>query len=110
MHKHGVKGYYLGSGTGPFPYSTVQDAVAAGYKNINIVNPPLRDDFVTPVDITGQAWSVMRFRAIDPGPVIMHCHIDAHLATGMAVVLLEGPEKLVPGYVPAYYINKNKPA
>ncbi|KAG9122926.1 hypothetical protein FRC07_000496 [Ceratobasidium sp. 392] len=99
MHKHGVKAHFLGSGTGPFPYSTVQEAVAAGYKGINI-----------PVDITGQAWSVMRFRTIDPGPVIMHCHIDAHLATGMAVVLLEGPEKLVPGYVPAYYINKNKPA
>ncbi|KAG9098066.1 hypothetical protein FRC06_006844 [Ceratobasidium sp. 370] len=109
MHKHGVKAYFLGSGTGAFPYASVQDAVAAGYKGINIVNPPLRDDFVTPVDLTGQAWSVMRFRSIDPGPVIMHCHIDAHLATGMVVVLLEGPEKLVPGYTPAYYINKNKP-
>ncbi|KAG9084166.1 hypothetical protein FS749_005431 [Ceratobasidium sp. UAMH 11750] len=110
MHKHGVKAYFLGSGTGAFPYKTVQDAVNAGYKGINMVNPPLRDDFVTPVDITGQAWSVMRFRAVDPGPVIMHCHIDAHLATGMVVVLLEGPEKLVPGYTPAYYVNKNKPS
>ncbi|KAG8738252.1 hypothetical protein FRC12_016826 [Ceratobasidium sp. 428] len=110
MHKHGVKGYFLGSGSGAFPYATIQDAVTAKYKGINMVNPPLRDDFVTPVDITGKAWAAMRFRAIDPGPVIMHCHIDAHLATGMAVVLLEGPEKLVPGYVPSYYINKNKPA
>jgi hypothetical protein len=25
-------------------------------------------------------------------------------------VLLEGPEKLVPGYVPSYYTAKNKPA
>jgi len=110
MHKHGVKAYHLGSGSGAFPYPTVQAAVAAGYQGINIVNPPLRDDFVTPVDLSGQAWSVIRFRTVDPGPVIMHCHIDAHLATGMAVVLLEGPEKLVPGYTPSYYVNQNKPA
>lgn len=82
-----------------------------------------------PVDISGKAWAAMRFRTTDPGPVIMHCHIDAHLATGMVVgthisplgfpskndelmvhlVLLEGPEKLVPGYVPSYYLNKSKP-
>ncbi|KAG8707063.1 hypothetical protein FRC08_000723 [Ceratobasidium sp. 394] len=110
MHKHGLKAWFLGSGTGAFPYSTIQAAVDAGYKGINLKNPPYRDDFVTPVDITGQAWAAMRFRATDPFPVIMHCHIDAHLATGMVVVLLEGPEKLVPGYVPAAYLNKNKPS
>ncbi|KAF8605705.1 laccase [Ceratobasidium sp. AG-I] len=109
MHKHGVKAWYLGSGSGVFPYATVNDAVNAGYKGINMKNPPLRDDFVTPVDVTGKAWAAMRFRTTDPGPVIMHCHIDAHLATGMVVVLLEGPEKLVSGYVPSYYLNKNKP-
>ncbi|QRV77388.1 Multicopper oxidase [Ceratobasidium sp. AG-Ba] len=110
MHKHGVKGWFLGSGTGNFPYATIQDAVNAGYKGINMNNPPFRDDFVTPVDLSGKAWAAMRFRSVDPGPWIMHCHIDAHLATGMAVVLLEGPEKLVPGYVPQYYVNKNKPS
>jgi hypothetical protein len=47
MHKHGVKAYYLGSGSGAFPYATVAEAVTAGYKGINIVDPPLRDDFVT---------------------------------------------------------------
>lgn len=47
MHKHGVKAWYLGSGSGAFPYATIADAVAAGYKGINIKNPPLRDDFVT---------------------------------------------------------------
>ncbi|KAG9083142.1 hypothetical protein FRC06_004683 [Ceratobasidium sp. 370] len=109
MHKHGIKAWLLGSGTGAFPYATVQAAVDAGFKGINVKNPPYRDDFVTPVDITGKAWTVMRFRAVDPGPIVMHCHIDAHLATGMVVVLLEGREKLVPGYVPTYYLNQNKP-
>ncbi|KAG8726945.1 hypothetical protein FRC10_006608, partial [Ceratobasidium sp. 414] len=109
MHKHGVKAWLLGSGTGPFPYPTVQDAVNDGFNGINLQNPPYRDDFVTPVALTGQAWTIMRFRSVDPGPSIMHCHIDAHLATGMVVVMLEGAEKLVPGYVPNYYINQNKP-
>ncbi|KAF8748161.1 multicopper oxidase family [Rhizoctonia solani] len=79
MHKHGVKAWLLGSGTGEFPYATIQDAVDAGYSGINIKNPPLRDDFPTPGDITGKAWMAVRFRAVDPGPVILHCHIDPTL-------------------------------
>jgi FtsP/CotA-like multicopper oxidase with cupredoxin domain len=47
MHKHGVKAWFLGSGDGKFPYASIKDAVDAGYKGINIVNPPYRDDFVT---------------------------------------------------------------
>ncbi|KAF8680927.1 multicopper oxidase family [Rhizoctonia solani] len=109
MHKHGVKAWLLGSGDGPFPYASIQDAVNAGYKGINMKNPPFRDDFVTPVAVTGQAWAAVRFRAVDPGPIILHCHIDAHLATGMVIVLLEGPEKLTGNYVPSYYLSKNKP-
>ncbi|CAE7229908.1 unnamed protein product [Rhizoctonia solani] len=108
MHKHGVKAWFLGSGDGKFPYASIKDAMDAGYKGINIKNPPYRDDFVTPVAVTGQAWSATRFRAVDPGPIILHCHIDAHLATGMVIVLLEGPEKLTSGYVPSYYLSKNK--
>ncbi|CAE6408440.1 unnamed protein product [Rhizoctonia solani] len=109
MHKHGVKAWFLGSGEGKFPYASIKDAVDAGYKGINMKNPPLRDDFVTPVAITGQAWAAVRFRAVDPGPIILHCHIDAHLATGMVIVLLEGAEKLTNDYVPIYYRAKNKP-
>ncbi|KAJ1308206.1 hypothetical protein OPQ81_003921 [Rhizoctonia solani] len=109
MHKHGVKAWFLGSGEGKFPYGSIQEAVNAGYKGINMKNPPYRDDFVTPVAVTGQAWSAVRFRAVDPGPVILHCHIDAHLATGMVIVLLEGAEKITSGYVPNYYLSKNKP-
>ncbi|KAF8674894.1 multicopper oxidase family [Rhizoctonia solani] len=108
MHKHGVKAWFLGSGDGPFPYASVKEAVDAGYKGINLKNPPLRDDFVTPVAMTGQAWAAVRFRAVDPGPIVLHCHIDAHLATGMVIALLEGPEKLTGDYVPSYYLTKNK--
>ncbi|KAF8755628.1 multicopper oxidase family [Rhizoctonia solani] len=89
MHKHSNKAWFLGSGTGDFPYETIYDAIQANYTNINIVNPPYRDDFVTPVDLTGKAWAAFRYRAEDVGPVILHCHIDPHLATGMAVVFME---------------------
>ncbi|QRV81936.1 Multicopper oxidase [Ceratobasidium sp. AG-Ba] len=88
----------------------LKGTVNAGYKGINMKNPPFRDDFVTPVDMSGKAWAAMRFLASDPGPWIMHCHIDAHLVTGMVVILLEGAEKLVPGYVPNQYLTKNKPS
>jgi L-ascorbate oxidase len=47
MHKHGVKAWHLGSGSGVFPYASIQDAVNAGYSGINVKNPPLRDDFAT---------------------------------------------------------------
>ncbi|KAG8696034.1 hypothetical protein FRC09_008787, partial [Ceratobasidium sp. 395] len=47
LHKHGMKAWHLGSGTGDFPYASISDAVAAKYTGINMVNPPLRDDFVT---------------------------------------------------------------
>ncbi|KEP45108.1 multicopper oxidase [Rhizoctonia solani 123E] len=109
MHKHGVKAWLLGSGTGAFPYATIDEAVQAGYSGINVKNPPLRDDFPTPADPTGQAWMAVRYRAVDPGPVILHCHIDPHLATGMVIVLLEGAEKLSNNLIPSYYISKNKP-
>ncbi|KAH7320477.1 laccase [Rhizoctonia solani] len=109
MHKHGNKAWFLGSGTGDFPYKTVYEAVQAKYAGINIVDPPYRDDFVTPVDLTGKAWAAFRYRAEDVGPIILHCHIDPHLATGMAVVLMEGAERLTSKYVPKYYLNQNKP-
>ncbi|KDN33748.1 hypothetical protein RSAG8_13161, partial [Rhizoctonia solani AG-8 WAC10335] len=109
MHKHGVKAWLLGSGTGAFPYATIDEAVNAGYRGINIKNPPLRDDFPTPGDITGKAWMAVRYRSVDPGPVILHCHIDPHLATGMVIVLLEGADKISNSSIPSYYLTKNKP-
>ncbi|KEP48467.1 multicopper oxidase [Rhizoctonia solani 123E] len=108
MHKHGVKAWLLGSGTGAFPYATIDAAVSAGYSGINIKNPPLRDDFPTPGALTGKVWMAIRFRAVDPGPVILHCHIDLHLATGMAIVLLEGADKITRANIPSYYFNWKK--
>ncbi|KAH7344188.1 multicopper oxidase-domain-containing protein [Rhizoctonia solani] len=109
MHKHGVKAWFLGSGEGKFPYGSIKEAVDAGYKGININNPPYRDDFVTPVAITGQAWAAVRFRAVDPGPIISTATLMlTWLLEWLSVLMLEGPEKLTSGYVPSYYLSKNK--
>ncbi|KAG8734884.1 hypothetical protein FRC10_011337 [Ceratobasidium sp. 414] len=100
-----------------------------GFKGINLQNPPYRDDFVTPVALTGQAWTVMRFRSVDPGhpwcTVISMstlqlawwsvCHNFSRVNvlrctySMVGLVMLEGAEQLVPGYVPNYYVNQNKP-
>ena len=46
----------------------------------------------------------MRFRADNPGAWMMHCHMDWHLAAGMAMVVVQAPEEAqkvldVPPYV-----------
>ncbi|KAF8743180.1 multicopper oxidase family, partial [Rhizoctonia solani] len=85
MHKHGVKAWLLSLGDGVFLYASIKAAVDAGYKGINMKNPPYRDDFVTPIAITGQLWVAVCFCAVDPGPIALHCHINAHLATRMVI-------------------------
>ncbi|KAF7291435.1 Laccase 17 [Mycena indigotica] len=52
----------------------------------NYVNPPRRD--VVGVDGGGV---IIRFRADNPGPWFLHCHIDWHLEAGLAVVFAEDP-------------------
>lgn len=53
----------------------------------NYVNPPRRD-----VVTTGPGTTTIRFKADNPGPWILHCHIEWHLEGGLAVVFVEDPE------------------
>ncbi|KAF8918129.1 laccase [Mucidula mucida] len=52
----------------------------------NFVNPPQRD-----VVGIGGSTVIIRFRADNPGPWFLHCHIDWHLEAGLAVVFAEAP-------------------
>ncbi|KAK9311102.1 Cupredoxin [Lipomyces starkeyi] len=79
MHLHGHKFWVLGSGSGTFPYETVVDAPES---IINLNNPPYRDTV----------------RYGNPGAWLFHCHIQLHLKSGMAMVLVEGEDQL-PGLV-----------
>ncbi|KAI0807084.1 phenoloxidase [Fomes fomentarius] len=61
---------------------------SAGSAQYNYENPIWRD-----VVNTGNALDLdnvtIRFRTDNPGPWFLHCHIDAHLESGFAVVMAE---------------------
>ncbi|KZT69224.1 multicopper oxidase [Daedalea quercina L-15889] len=69
---------------------------SSGTNQTNTINPVFRDT----VAVGGAASDdvIIRFRTDNPGPWIMHCHIDFHLALGFALVFAEDPED-VAGYV-----------
>ncbi|KAG8807840.1 hypothetical protein FRC17_004239, partial [Serendipita sp. 399] len=69
-------------------FSVVKGATGS----VNYVNPPRRD--VTP---SGNGGITIRFTADNPGPWILHCHIDLHLDAGLAVVFAEAPEDVIAG-------------
>ncbi|KAJ7150535.1 laccase [Mycena crocata] len=55
---------------------------------VNYKNPPRRD-----VVGVADGGVIIRFRADNPGPWFLHCHIDWHLEAGLAVVFAEGPDQ-----------------
>jgi len=62
------------------------DIVQSASGPLNFVNPPRRD-----VIAVEQGGVTIRFRADNPGPWFLHCHIDWHLEAGLAVVFAEDP-------------------
>lgn len=52
--------------------------------------PARRDTFVLPP----QGYFVIRFVADNPGVWLFHCHIDWHMAQGLAMLLVEAPQQL----------------
>ncbi|KAH7881961.1 laccase [Phlebopus sp. FC_14] len=62
---------------------------SASSTNYNLVNPVLRDTVNT--GVAGDNVTI-RFLTDNPGPWMLHCHIDWHLYTGMAVVFAEDPQ------------------
>ncbi|KAJ6798647.1 laccase-25-like precursor [Iris pallida] len=74
MHLHGFDFFVLAQGFGNYNAST-------DVKSYNLVNPQVRNTIAVP---TG-GWSVIRFKANNPGMWFMHCHLDVHLTWGMAM-------------------------
>ncbi|KAK0716316.1 multicopper oxidase-domain-containing protein [Lasiosphaeris hirsuta] len=93
IHKHGNKMWLIGSGTGPFPWATVDEAVQAVPEKFNLVDPPRRDGFVTLAAQTEPTWTVMRYHVTNPGAWLLHCHIQGHLAGGMSLVIQDGVDR-----------------
>ena len=53
------------------------------------INRPIRKDTVV---VPKQGYTVVRFKASNPGIWFMHCHVDKHLVWGMALMLNESFE------------------
>ncbi|THW31058.1 hypothetical protein D6D22_10385 [Aureobasidium pullulans] len=87
MHLHGHKFWVLGTGDGDFPYASVNDAPES---LLNLDNPPYRDT----VELPASGWAAIRYFTDNPGAWLLHCHLQWHLVSGMAVVLVEGDEEL----------------
>jgi FtsP/CotA-like multicopper oxidase with cupredoxin domain len=51
------------------------------------------------LDIPKKGWAVIQWKADNPGWWFFHCHIEWHLATGMAVVVKEGHPPAAPANV-----------
>ncbi|KAI5589514.1 hypothetical protein BDE02_05G168100 [Populus trichocarpa] len=77
MHIHGTSFYVVGWGFGNFD----KDKDPLRY---NLVDPPLQNTIVIPKN----GWSVIRFKATNPGVWFVHCHLERHLSWGMEMAFI----------------------
>ncbi|GKZ21149.1 hypothetical protein AbraIFM66951_008663 [Aspergillus brasiliensis] len=102
IHKHSNKYFVIGTGNQPFIWSSVEEAMQDIPENFNFENPQMRDTFYSPSSSTGPSWLAMRYHVVNPGPFLMHCHLQMHHVGGLALALLDGvdawPTDIPEGY------------
>lgn len=81
FHLHGHTFQMVASGEGV--YDGNRSAV-----NWNLNNPAQRDT----IRVAGEGFSIIRFRADNPGVWMFHCHIDWHLESGLAAIFIAAPD------------------
>lgn len=91
IHKHGSKTWQVGVGSGIWNFTSVDEAETLHPEFFNFENPPLADIFLTSFE--GPSWIVLRYKVDNPGPWLIHCHAEIHLAGGMALVIMDGVDK-----------------
>lgn len=57
----------------------------------NYSRTPARRDTIM---LQPNAYTVIRFRADNPGVWLWHCHIELHVVSGLSASIIEAPEKL----------------
>lgn len=90
IHKHGVKMFLIGSGTGEFRWGSVEEAMRDIPGQFNLVNPPQRDTFVSQPARKEVNWIAVRYHSSNPGAWLLHCHISNHMMGGMMMVIEDG--------------------
>ena len=105
IHKHSNKFFVIGQGQGAWNYSSVAEAIQHTPESFNLKTPQIRDTFNSPPSPTGPAWLVIRYQVINPGPFLIHCHIQDHLNGGMALALIDGVDAWP--MVPPEYLHGN---
>ncbi|KAE8380596.1 Cupredoxin [Aspergillus bertholletiae] len=90
IHKHSNKYFVIGSGSGAFHHHSVAEAVKDMPESFNFHTPQMRDTFFTPPAGAGPSWLAIRYNVVNPGPFLLHCHIQPHLSGGMALAILDG--------------------
>ncbi|WVZ68160.1 hypothetical protein U9M48_017133, partial [Paspalum notatum var. saurae] len=93
IHLHGFNFFVLAQGLGRFDPRL--------RSTFNLVNPQVRNTVAVPAG----GWAVIRFTANNPGMWFMHCHLDAHLPLGLAMVfeVTNGPAPYLLPPPPADY-------
>lgn len=64
-----------------------------------MLNPPFNETQANParrdtVTIPPTGSVTIRWRADNPGAWLFHCHVDWHMSSGLAMVLVEAPERM----------------
>jgi iron transport multicopper oxidase len=103
FHMHAHAPWVVGSGT-----ASLSD-IQAGNLPLKLSGAMKRDVYTVPPcdtddsgDCTNHGYLVLRFTTDNPGVWIFHCHIDWHLAAGLAMILVEGEEQLQAAGVDAF--------
>jgi multicopper oxidase len=78
FHLHGHYFYMLGL--------SAEGAGKYGGQALNEKDPIQKDT----LSIPRKGWAVVQWEASNPGFWFFHCHIEWHLATGMAILVVEG--------------------
>lgn len=96
IHLHSHTPWVVGAGT-----ASHEDIYGDALTNLKLVGPIMRDVYTVPpcdTDADGACvnlgYLVLRFYADSPGVWMMHCHIDWHMADGLAMLFVEGEEEL----------------
>ncbi|KAF5867134.1 hypothetical protein ETB97_004054 [Aspergillus alliaceus] len=92
IHKHSNKAFIVGEGDGFFNWTSVAEAAAERPELFEFERPRLRDTYMV-LGLLGPKWMVIRYQVVNPGPFLIHCHIETHLFNGMAVALLDGVDE-----------------